>query len=152
MAIDIELIRELREMTQIGVMACKKALEETGGDMKKAVKLLRSQGIAQAGKVTARSTGAGLVESYVHTNGRVGAIVELRCETDFVARNDHFKHLAHELSMQVASMDPKSTEELLSQQYIRDTNKTVSDLINESITLFGENITIGRFIRFSIGE
>lgn len=151
MTIDIKLIAELREKTQAGVMACKKALEETQGDIKKAVHVLRAQGAMKAHSKKNQTTGEGLVESYVHTNGKVGAIVELRCETDFVARNDHFKHLAHELSMQVASMDPKSTDELLSQQYIRDTNKTVSDLINESISLFGENITVGRFIRFSIG-
>ena len=150
--IDTKLIKELREMTQSGVLACREALEKTGSDVKKAVELLRKQGIEKAARKAGREAGEGLVESYIHTNGRVGAIVELRCETDFVAKNPEFKQVAHELAMQVASMDPSNVDVLMAQSYIRDTNRTIADLIKESIAKFGENIVVARFIRFSIGD
>ncbi len=151
MAVDIKLIKELREMTQAGVLACREALQDSGGDIKKAVELLRKQGITKAAGKAGRPAHEGIVESYIHVNGKVGAIVELHCETDFVAKNPAFKNLAHEIAMQVASMDPESVDVLLKEQYIRDTSRTIDDLVKEHNAKFGEHIEVERFIRFSIG-
>lgn len=151
MIVDVSLIKKLRERTGAGIADVREALEEAKGDLKAAEKLLRERGFEKAAKKEGRETKAGLIESYVH-QARVGAMIEVFCETDFVARTDEFKTLAHEIAMQVASMNPKDNSELLKQEYIRDPSKTVGDLIKETIAKLGENITIGRIARFEIGK
>ena len=151
MTVDVQLIKQLRERTSAGVADVREALEESGNDMKKAEEILRERGIARAAKKGDRATNAGLIESYVH-QGRVGVLVEIMCETDFVARTDEFKALAHEVAMQVASMNPKNVQVLLKQEYIRDPSKTVDDLIKAAIAKLGENITIDRISRFELGK
>ena len=142
------LIR-LREATSAGVMDCKKALDDAGGDFDKAKQLIFERGVAKAEKRAERKTGAGLLETYVH-NGRIGVILELRCETDFVAKTDVFKTLAHDLSMHVASMNPENPEELLKQPFVKDESITISDLITQAIAKTGENIKVERFCRYEL--
>ena len=151
MTVDVNLIKTLREKTGAGIADCREVLEESKGDIKKAEELLKARGFEKAAKKGDRATNAGLIDSYVH-NGRVGSMVELMCETDFVARTDEFKELAHEISMQVASMNPKDVKVLEKQEYIRDPSKTIGDLVKEAIAKLGENITIGRFQRFELGK
>ena len=151
MAVSLELIKQLRDKTSASVADIREALEDSKGDLKKAEEILREKGFERANKKGDRATNAGLIDSYIH-QGRVGAIVEVLCETDFVARTDEFKTLTHEIAMQVASMNPKDNSDLLSQEYIRDPSKTIQDLIKESIAKLGENITVGRFSRFEIGK
>ncbi len=154
-------------MTGAGIMDSKRALEEADGDVEAARKILREKGIASAAKKASRDTNEGLVEAYVHSGGRVGAIVELNCETDFVARTEDMKTLAHDVAMQVAAMSPKYVGEgdapedeegnpqetcLLSQPFIRDNGVTVQDIVNETIAKVGENVRVRRFSRFSLGE
>lgn len=143
---DINTIKKLREETSAGISDVKRALEEAKGDAKKAKELLKEWGVAKAAKKGDRETNVGLVESYIH-GGRVGALVSLGCETDFVARTPEFKELAHEIAMQVASMNPKTTEDLLKQPYIRDAKVTIENLIKETIAKVGENIKIVAFTR-----
>lgn len=133
-------------------MECRQALEESAGDMKKAAEILTARGLAKAEKKTGREVKAGLVEAYVHNTGKVAALVEVACETDFVARTDEFKNLCHELAMQVASMNPENVEELLKQEYIRDASKTIDQLVKETIGKLGENIVVRRVSRLSLGE
>ena len=147
---EIEKIKHLRDQTGISFNEIKKALEEAGGDMTKAVETLRARGVLTAQKKSARETKEGVIESYIHLTKKIGSLVELYCETDFVARNLEFIKLAHELAMQVASMDPKDNEELLEQLYIKDQDVTVNDLIQQYIAKLGENVKLGRFIRFEI--
>src|SRR5262245_45529702 len=145
-----EQIKELREKTGAGIMECKRALDE-GGSVPEAEKLLKQWGLATAEKKAGREASQGVIDSYVHA-GRIGALIELNCETDFVARTDDFKTLAREIAMQVASMNPRrisSLEQsndgdvpLLDQPYIRDGSKTVQELINEAIAKLRENIVI----------
>jgi len=154
-----EQIKELREKTGAGIMECKRALDE-GGSMAEAEKLLKQWGVATASKVAGKETSQGVIDSYVHA-GRIGALIELNCQTDFVARTDDFKTLAREIAMQVAATNPTringqetSTDgdvPLLDQPYIRDPGKTVQDLINETIAKTRENIVIRRFARFELG-
>ena len=151
MNISVDLIKQLRDRTAAGVADCREALEETKGDLKKAQEILRKKGFEKAAKKGDRATNSGLIESYIH-QGRVGALVEVMCETDFVARTNEFKTLTHEIAMQVASMNPKDNEALLSQEYIRDPSKTISDLIKETIAKLGENIIVARFTRFELGS
>lgn len=151
MAVDVVLIKQLREKTGAGVADCREALEETKNDLKKAEDFLKKKGFEKAAKKGDRATNSGLVETYVH-QGRVGSMIELLCETDFVARTDEFRELAHELAMQVASMSPKDASELSKQEYIRDPQKTVEELVKEGIAKMGENITIGRLSRFELGK
>jgi len=148
--ITIEEIKKLREKTGAPVLECRQALEEAKGDLKKAESILKKKGIARAAKKAERLTACGLIETYVH-QGRVGVMIELCSETDFVARNEGFRELAHELAMQVASMNPKDVKELLTQEYIRDPQKKIEDLVKETIAKFGENINIRRFERFQLG-
>ena len=162
MATNTELIKQLRELTSAGVMDCKRALEESDGDVSKAEKLLKDQGIASAAKKASRETDQGVIETYVHSGGRIAAIVEVNCETDFVARTDEFSSLAHDIAMQIAAMDPATVggdepeanaEESLSlQPFIKDPSKSIQDLINETVGKLGENIRVRRFQRFSLGE
>jgi len=151
MTISLEQIKKLREETQAGVADCRQALEDAEGDFQKAKELIMKRGLEKAAKKSDRETGAGVVESYVHA-GRVGVLVEIFSETDFVARNDEFKKLAHEVAMQVAAMAPKDTKELLASPYIRDSKLTIEDLVKTVIAKVGENITIGRISRIAIGE
>lgn len=167
MDISTTRIKELREQSGAGIMACRQALIEADGDIEKAVAILKEQGLLLAKKKADRVVTEGLVEAYIHTRGRIGAMVEVNCETDFVARTSEFKELAHELAMQVAALCPRviSREEvpempeeelksacLLLQPYIKDPTKTVQDIINETIARVGENIKVGRFARFELGE
>ena len=139
----------LREETGAGVMACKKALEESAGDMEKAKALIAEWGVEKAEKKAERSTGSGMLEAYIH-GGRIGVLVEMRCETDFVAKTDEFKGLAHEVAMQIASMDPQTVEELLAQPFIKDNTKTVEDIITAVIGKIGENMRVERFCRYEL--
>jgi len=149
--INLQDIKKLREETSASIMDVKKALEESGSDFGEAKKLLVEKGKARAAKKSAeRTVKDGLVESYIHTTGKVGSLILLSCETDFVAKTDEFKKLAYEISMQAASQDYGSVDELLSDEYIRDPSKKVSDLINETVAKLGEKIVLSKVIRFSI--
>ena len=168
MEVTVDLIKALREETGAGIMDCKRALEQADGDLERARGILREKGLATAAKKASRAANEGLVESYIHSGGQVGAIVELNCETDFVARTPDFKGLAHDLAMQVAAMAPTyididdvpeatngvNPEEacLMQQPYIKDPVKTVQDLVNEAVGKLGENVKVKRFARFSLGE
>ena len=194
--IDPAMVKELRERTGAGYMDCKRALEESGGDVEKAVVLLRERDLATAAKKAGREAREGLIGSYIHTGGRIGVLIEVNCETDFVARNEQFQKLVTSLAMQVAGLAPQYPtvesipEEVLQQkraeleadptvqgkpeqirpqiiegqlkkwyqqvvlyeQPYRDTEKSVRELINESIATIGENIRVRRFVRFALGE
>ena len=142
-------IQRLREVTGAGVMECKRAWEESRGDFDRAVALIRERGMVKAEKKGERETGAGAIESFVH-NERVGVLVELRCETDFVARSEEFKTLAHEIAMQIAAMAPGNVKELVVQPYIKDESQTVESLMKEVIAKVGENIRVERFCRYEL--
>ncbi len=192
-----QMVKELREKTGAGIMDCKKALLECGGDLEKAIESLRKKGLATAAKKAGRATKEGLIHAYIHMGGKIGVLIEVNCETDFVARTDEFKELAHNLAMQVAASSPlyvskedvpeeilekerqlyreqaleqgkpekvvdrivegklnKFYQEvcLLEQPFIREPEKTVSQLITEHIAKLGENIRVKRFARFQLGE
>lgn len=170
-------VKELRELTGAGIMDCKRALQETGGDFQKASDLLKQQGLAKAAKKAGRSALQGLVEPYVHAGGRIAALVEVNCETDFVARTPDFRSLAHDIAMQVAAMNPQYVSEeeipadawdtlereyggrsqaltavsLLDQPFIKDPKRTIRDLVKDGIAKLGENIIVRRFARFEVG-
>jgi elongation factor Ts len=176
-AISTAQIKELREKSGAGIMDSKRALEETGGNIDKAIELLRQQGVAKAGKKSDRQASQGLVEPYIHGGGRIGALVEVNCETDFVARTPDFQSLAHDIAMQVAASSPRylSGDEipdsdlaalesefgsrenavaavaLLDQVFIKDNKKTIRELVKEHIGKLGENIIVSRFSRFELG-
>ena len=197
MSIDAKIVKELRDKTGAGMMDCKRALVETDGDLVKAVEALRKAGVTKAEKKGIRSAQEGLVYSYIHHGGRLGVLVEVNCETDFVAKTDGFKELVHNLAIQIAATNPVSvrreqvpeelvkseqdiyTEQakiskkpvkmiekivtgkmdkyfqeicLLEQPFIKDPDKIVKDLITESIAILGENISVGRYIRYVVGE
>lgn len=147
---DIETIRELRNLTNLSYREVKQALEEAGGDKSKAIEILKARGVALAEKKASRATQEGVIDTYLHTTRKVGAMVELLCETDFVARNPLFTELAHELAMHIAAMDPKDIDELLEQPYIKNQDITIRDLIIDYIAKLGENIKVNRFIRFQL--
>ncbi len=149
--ISIDQIKKLREKTGAGIMDCRRALEETKGDEKKASELLKKWGIDRAEKKADRETKAGIVDSYIHLGGKVGVLLEILCETDFVAKTDDFKNLSHELCLQIASMKPENVKELLKQEYIRDTSITIENLVKQTIGKLGENITVARFTRYQLG-
>lgn len=166
--VTVDTIKALREKTGAGVMDCKRALEEAKGDLEGAEALLRAKGLADAAKRVSRETREGLVEAYIHAGGRLGALVEVDCETDFVARTVEMKELAHALAMQVAAMpstsyvdrsempehETRPSEEtcLVDQSYIRDPSRTVADVIQEMGAKVGENVRVRRFARFALGE
>ena len=167
LGISTEMIKELRNQSGAGIMDCRNALVGAEGDMEKAVETLRDSGLLKAQKKAERAATQGLVEAYIHTGGRIGAIIEVNCETDFVARTDEFKELAHCLAMQVAAIAPQFVSEeevpegcdiepqaacLLLQPYIKDPAKTVRDIIVEAIAKVGENIKVSRFTRFELGN
>lgn len=166
MEITTDLIKDLRAQSGAGIMDCRTVLLQTEGNIEKALEILKEKGLLKAQKKAGRTTGQGLVEAYIHTAGRIGAMIEVNCETDFVARTDEFKEMAHCLAMQVAALAPQyvSAEDvpegteavpeeacLLNQAYIKDPTKTVKDVITETIAKVGENITIGRFTRYELG-
>mgnify|MGYP001408900986 FL=1 len=197
MSIDAKTVKSLRERTGAGMMDCKKALMETNGDLEKAIDHLRKTGVAKAEKKGQRTTKEGLVFSYIHHGGKLGVLLELNCETDFVAKTEGFNDLAHNLAMQIAATNPSSISRddmdssvlerekniftdqakesgkpnniiekmvegrvekfyaescLLEQQYIKDSERKVSDLLTEAVSTLGENIVINRFVRYAIGE
>ena len=167
MPVTTDSIKELRDRSGAGIMDCKRALEAADGVIEEAEKLLAQKGLALASKKAGRTADQGVVDFYVHSGGRLGAMIEVNCETDFVARTDQFKALAHDLAMQVAAMEPlyvrpdevpedspRPAEEvaLLSQAFIKDPSKSIQDLVNEAIGQLRENIQVRRFTRFEIGK
>jgi elongation factor Ts len=171
------LVKELRDRTGAGIMECKRALEEAGGDLVKAAEILRQQGIAKAEKKVGRVARQGLVDAYIHAGGRIGAMIEINCETDFVARTQDFRDLAHDIALQVAAMDARyvSANEvpaealeagiveygdekrfleatvLLEQPFIKDPRRSIDQLVRDAIAKLGENIVVRRFSRFELG-
>ena len=176
--ISAALVKQLRDKTGAGMMECKKALVEANGDLAEAETILRKRGIAAAGKKAARATRQGLIGSYIHQGGQLGVMIELNCESDFVARTDNFKALAHELALQVAGASPKyvSTDQisdtereqglrdfgsekafleatvLMAQPSLRQSNRTIEELVRDAIATIGENIVVRRFVRYELGE
>jgi elongation factor Ts len=165
--VSVELVRALREQTGAGIMECKQALEGSSGDLEKAAGALRAKGLADTAKRVGRATNEGVVASYVHTGGRVGAIVELGCETDFVARTEEFGQLAHDIAMQVAAMAPLYLDKddieegderppaqvtLLNQPFIKNNSSSVGELVRELAAKVGENVRVVRFNRLAVGE
>ena len=165
--VSVDLIRTLRSETGAGIMECKQALEATGGDIEQAVAALRAKGLADTAKRVGRATNEGVIEAYVHTGGRVGAIVELGCETDFVARTSEFHQLAHDIAMQVAAMAPvyldkEDMEEgdsrpaaqvtLLNQPFIKNNSSSVGEMVRELAAKVGENVRVVRFNRLAVGD
>ncbi|MFN0146776.1 MAG: elongation factor Ts [Dehalococcoidia bacterium] len=161
------MIKELREATQCGVMDAKRALEAAGGDMKAAREVIREQGLLAAAKRSGREANQGVVEAYIHGGGRIGVLIELNCETDFVANTEAFRQLAKDVAMQVAAMNPlvvsaaDRTPEmegsdaevaLLSQPFIRDSGRTIGELVTDVIARTGENVRVSRFTRFELGR
>ncbi len=147
MTVNIDEIKKLRQLTGAGVMDARQALQETNGDIDKAKEWIKQKGLAKAAKKADRETGAAFVFAYVHHNGRMGALLKLACETDFVAKNDKFQNLGKELVLQVASMDPKNLKEFLAQPYLKNPKQTIEDLIKETAGVIGENIKILEFAR-----
>lgn len=167
-------IKRLRELTSLGINDCKKALSEAKGDFDAALKILKNKGIAMLAKKGARATNQGLIESYVHFGGNLGALVEVSCETDFVARTEVFKKFVKDIAMQIAAAHPeyikkedipqevmkdvKSPDEyvkqhcLLEQQFIKDNKMSVGDYLREVVSQTGENVVVKRFVRFALGE
>jgi elongation factor Ts len=165
----LDLIKELREETNCGIIDCKKALEQAGGDIKKAKALLREKGLQMALKKASRVANEGRVEAYIHNGNKIGVVVEVNCETDFVARNDAFIQFTKDLAMHIAAMAPKYIKKddvpadvlasvdtaavcLLEQPFVKDASKSIQDLLNELVAKMGENIVVGRFTRYKIGE
>ena len=174
MTITAETIKELREQTSCGVMECKKALEEASGDITKAKEILRERGLELAAKKGSREAKEGRIEAYIHQGSKIGVIVELNCETDFVASNEEFTQFSKDLAMHIAALNPKYINRedipenvlaeaedkesfiketcLLEQPFIKDAGKTIQDCITELIAKIGENIFIGRFTRYKVNE
>ena len=166
MTVPAAVVKELRQLTGVGILQCKKALEEVGGDLESAKEVLRKKGADVAVAKAARATEQGVISSYIHHNGRLGALVELGCETDFVARTDDFRRLGQDIARQVAAYDPcyLSPDEvpdssegsgkeqiLLLQPFVSDESITIGDLIQQTIAKTGENIRVRRFVRFQVG-
>lgn len=165
--VSVQDVKRLREETGAGVMDAKRALDRAEGDFERARTLLREEGIAAAAKRAHRATSEGVIESYIHANGRIGVLVEINSETDFVARTEQFRDLAHDVALQVAAMNPDTVSiddlpedvpegeregrALLTQPFIKDSARTVQELVEDTISSTGENIRISRFIRYEIG-
>ena len=167
MAVAVELVRTLREQTGAGILECKQALEASQGDLKQAADALRLKGFAQAAKRSDRTTDQGVIEAYIHAGGRLGALVELGCETDFVARTPEFKELAHDIAMQVVAMAPEYLDKadmeegdtrpvaqvsLLQQPFIKDNSSAVGEVVQVLAAKVGENVRVLRFTRLALGE
>ena len=150
--ITTQQIKELREETGLSIMQCKSALEEAGGDRDKAITILKKKGAEIASKKSDRTLGAGAIVSYIHAGETVGVMVELLCETDFVAKNPEFKSVAKDIAMHIAAMSPSDTAELLEQPFIKDESKPVRALIEEISAKVGEKVEIRRFTRYALGE
>lgn len=148
--ISSDQVKKLRDETDFSIMECKKALEETDGDVEKAKQVLDKKGAEKAAKKADREVHQGRIESYVHGDGKSGVLLQLFCESDFVAKNDQFQELAHDIAMHVAAMEPADKEELLSQSFIKNESQTIEDLINDAIGKLGENIKIGEFVKLKI--
>ena len=166
MKIPTTRVKALRDLSGAGIMECRNALLETEGNEEEALRILKEQSLSRVQKKVERSANQGIVEAYIHTGGHIGAIVEINCETDFVARTDEFKELAHHLAMQVAALSPQFVSDkeipqgadmepqeacLLLQPYIKSPDMTIQDIINETIAKVGENIKVRRFARFELG-
>lgn len=162
MEITADQVKSLRDRTGAGVMACKRALTEAGGNVERAIEILRERGFAQVAKRADRVATEGVIEAYVHAGGRIGVLVEVNCESDFVARTPEFRTLAHEIALQIAAMNPPSISReqgvegaegtpLLEQPFIRDPSRTIGDLIRETAAKTGENIVVRRFTRYELG-
>src|SRR3989344_3633380 len=147
---DTEKIKHLRDTTGLSLDQIKKSLDEAGGDVSRTMEVLKAHGVAVAAKKSSREVKEGVIDAYIHVTKKLGVLVELLCETDFVARNVEFQKLAHELAMHVAAAKPGTIEDLLSQPFIKDQDITVQDFINQSIAKLGENIQVGRFEIFEI--
>ena len=158
--VSVDDIRRLRQMTGAGILDCRNALQEADGDNSKAQSILREKGLASVAKKASRAAAEGMVESYIHSGSRIGVLLELNCETDFVARTDEFRELAHDLAMQVAAMDPDTVRaddgdegvSLMEQSFVKDPSKSIQDLVNDAIAKLGENIQVRRFIRYALAE
>lgn len=174
MAITAEDIKELREMTSCGVMECKKALEETNGNLEKAKEVLKKRGLELAAKKGSRTASEGRIETYIHAGAKIGVIVEVNCETDFVAKNADFMAFTKDLAMHIAALNPKYVRRedipqavldeqkdqaayykeavLLEQPFVKDPKNTIQEKINSLIASIGENIFVRRFIRYKVNE
>lgn len=145
-------VAKLRAETGAGVMESKKALQDAGDDYEKAKELIKERGLAKAAKKSDREANQGVIESYIHGGGRIGALVELASETDFVARGQEFKELARSIAMQVAAMEPADVDELLKQDYIKEPGKTIGELVTKLAASTGENVQVRRIARFELGK
>jgi elongation factor Ts len=165
MPITAEMVKSLREETGAGVMDCRRALEQADGNPAEAKRILEQQGVAKAAKKAGREANQGLVDAYIHGGGRIGVLIEVNCESDFVARNEEFKAFVHDLTMQIAAHPPKYVSRpedadgaddeyaaLLTQPFIKNPSLTIQDLLTEKIAKIGENILIRRFERFELGK
>ena len=146
----IEQVKKLREELGLGIMEIKSALVTAEGDEKKAKEILKELGFKKAEKRAEKETHQGLVATYTHSTGKVGVVVELLCETDFVAKNEEFIQTAKDLCLQIAAMDPENVDKLLEQDFIKDGSKKVKDLVTALVSKYGENIKVGRMQRFEI--
>lgn len=147
---DTEKIKHLRDTTGLSLGQIKKALDEAKGDHARAMEILKAHGVAVAEKKSSRDVKEGVVDAYIHATKKLGAMIEILCETDFVARNTEFQKLAHELAMQIAAAKPGTVDELLSQPFIKDQDIMVKELINQYIAKLGENIQVGKFEIFQL--
>jgi elongation factor Ts len=145
-------IKNLREKTGAGVMDCRQALTEANGDMKQAEEIVKARGLARAEKKADRETKEGYIASYVHATGKIAALVEVLCETDFVARNPEFQTMAKEIAMQVSALNPENVTELLAQEYLRDSSLTIDQLVKQLSGKIGEKFVVNRFVRYEIGQ
>jgi|SRR3989338_786471 len=148
--ISIEQIKQLRDETGVSPVEIKKALDASNGDIQKAKEILRANGAIKAGKKAGKETTNGIVDFYVHPNAKTGVLLELRCETDFVAKSPEFKNLAHEICLQIAALNPETVEALLIQPWMKDESKTIKGLAEETTAKVGENIEVERFVRYEI--
>ncbi len=149
--VDIDTIKKLRELTGVGITDAKQALVDAGGDFDKALEQMKAKGLTKAEKRGQREARSGLIGSYVH-DGRIGVLVEVNCETDFVAKTNEFKELVKDVCLHIAASDPKDIDELAGQEFVKDPSKSVGDIVKEANARLGENILVRRFARFLLGE
>ncbi len=150
MEISMDDIKALREETGVSVMKCKQALEEAQGDMDKARELIKGFSAKAAAKKADRELGSGVIQAYIHPNNTIGVLINLACETDYVARNEDFIALANDIAMHIAAMAPESTEELLEQAFVKNPETTIEKLIEEAILKIGERIEVAEFTRYAV--